>query len=477
MASDSLAAPDVATIKRRTLRISLVAIASVFVFEFTAGIFTNSLALLTDSTHALLDVVVTLVLIIATTLATRPRDIDHTYGHGKIETVGGFIGGTALFVVAVFFIYEAVARLAIPGSPGLVRPAMIGFVAIAFTLAVDVFRIIILRRAGRMTGAATIKADLYHSIADFASTVVALAGLWLVSAGFAQGDSLAAIVLGGFLGYLSVRFVYHNATELTDEISPKLVASVRKSVSETEGVFECKDIKMRRVGRDVFVDITISLRAHLSFGSAHQTSDRVEENVAKVVKDAGLRASAGDINVHFEPIYLDSSPETIVEMAAGAVQGVRGVHNILVSKINGVDSIGVSLHIQVNRGSTLSEAHALADAVEDSIRNHLSGVEGITVHLEPHLPEIAGMQPASSEVKDAVRNMVLERPDVERVGKISAYSTEHDNILKIDIGCVFKKGSEGEMTIEQIHDRVSEIEKRIRARFPGSIVTIHAEPG
>ncbi len=474
MAANSLTTADVGAIKRRTLRISLIAISSVFVFEFVAGTITNSLALLTDSAHALLDAVVTVVLIIATTLALKPRDVDHTYGHGKIETIGGFIGGTALFVVAVFFIYEAVARIAFSDSTPLVRPATIGFIAIVYTLAVDVFRIIILRSAGRKTGAATIKADLYHSVADLASTAVALAGLWLATAGFSQGDSIAAIILGGVLSYLSVRFVYHNAIELTDVISPNLVTRLRLAASETEGVLECKDIKVRRVGRDVFVDVTISLRAHLSFGNAHHTSDMVEENIARTIEDAGFRSSSGDINVHFEPISQDNSPESIVEMAAGMIHGVRGVHNILVSKVNGVNSIGVSLHIQVNRDASLTEAHALADAVEESIRKHLSTVDNITVHLEPHIAEL-GVQPASSEVKESIRNMVLDRNDVERVGKIAVYATEQ-NILKIDMGCVLKKDSKADMTIEQIHDRVSEIEKQIREKYPGSIVTIHVEP-
>jgi cation diffusion facilitator family transporter len=421
----------------------------------------------------LLDAVVTIVLIIATTLALKPRDIDHTYGHGKIETIGGFIGGTALFVVAVFFIYEAAVRLAISES-SFVRPATIGFAAIAYTLAVDVFRIIILRSAGKKTGAATIKADLYHSIADLGSTLVALVGLWLAAAGFGQGDPIAAIVLGGVLSYFSIRFVYHNATELTDVISPNLVMRLRSAASETEGVLECKDIKVRRVGRDVFVDVTVSLRAHLSFGNAHHTSDMVEQNIANTIKDAGLRSSPGDINVHFEPISQDSSPESIIEMAAGLIQGVKGVHNILVSKINGVNSVSVSLHIQVNRDASLTEAHSLADAVEDSIRNHLSSVDSITVHLEPHIAEL-GVQPAPSEIKDSIRRMVLDRDDVERVGKIAAYTTEQ-GVLKIDIGCVLKKHSNADMTIQQIHDRVSEIEKQIHEKYPGSIVTIHAEP-
>ncbi|MFL6372271.1 MAG: cation diffusion facilitator family transporter, partial [Nitrososphaera sp.] len=109
--SSSSTASDVEKIKRNALRMSFIAIVSVFSFEFIAGLFTNSLALITDSTHALLDAVVTVILIIAVKLALKPKDIDHTYGHGKIETVGGFIGGVALFVLAVFFINEAVMRL------------------------------------------------------------------------------------------------------------------------------------------------------------------------------------------------------------------------------------------------------------------------------------------------------------------------------------------------------------------------------
>src|SRR5919198_6129647 len=132
-----LTTSDVEAIKRNALRMSLVAIASVSAFEFSAGLFTNSLALITDSTHALLDAVVTAILIIAVTLALKPRDVDHTYGHGKIETIGGFIGGAALFVVAIFFIREATVRLTTAGSGSLVTPGTIGFAAVIYTLAVD----------------------------------------------------------------------------------------------------------------------------------------------------------------------------------------------------------------------------------------------------------------------------------------------------------------------------------------------------
>ena len=465
---------EVGAIKRNALRLSLAAITSVFIFEFAAGISTNSLALITDGTHALLDAVVTAILIIATTLALKPRDADHPYGHGKIETIGGFIGGAALFVVAIFFIYEASVRIAAAGSVPLVNPGAIGFAAIIYTLAVDGFRITVLRRAiKKAAGTTTLKADFYHAFADLASTAVVFVGLWLVTAGFGHGDSVAAILLGGFLAYLSSRFAYQNAMELTDVISPKLVARVRQAANDTEGVLECDDIKMHRVGREIFVEATIALRADISFENAHEISAQVEGNIAKSLSGTGLDVRPRNVTVHFEPAGgADLPPESIIEKAAGRVSGVRGVHNILVSKIGGTESVGVSLHIQVNRSATLVEAHSVANAVEDSIRRQLRGAESITVHLEPLMPEIGGMEPlVDGDMQNSIMETVLGASDVKKVGKVETYRTAA-NVLIIDVDCAFSS----EMTIEQIHERVSEIEKQIRAKYPGSIVTIHAEP-
>ncbi len=476
---------------------SLVAIVSVFVFEFTAGLFTNSLALITDGSHALLDAVVTAVLIIAVRLALKPKDVDHTYGHGKIETIGGFVGGIALFVVAAFFMYEAIIRLpssfsstdsASTVAAVVVTPGIIGFAAVAYTLAVDGFRIGVLGRAIKKsaaktmmmttTGSTTLKADFYHAFADLASTTVAFVGLWLVTLGFAQGDSIAAIILGSFLSYLSVRFAYHNAMELTDVISPRLVGRVQHAANETEGVLRSDDIKMRRVGNDIFLEATIALPAEISFESAHDISAKVENNIAKSLSGSGLRIKPRNITVHFEPMLgVNTQPEVIIGSIASQVSGVRGVHNVIISKIANSCSMDVSLHIQVNRSATLAEAHSIANAVEDSIKKkQLEDIENITVHLEPVMPDVVGMEPiADSTMHDFIRNTILRSASgVKKVDRIRIYRTTEKNILKIDVNCCFS--SEMTTTIEQIHECVSEIEKDIRTRYPGSIVTIHAEP-
>ncbi|NOJ27752.1 MAG: cation transporter [Nitrososphaera sp.] len=468
-----------AKLRKKTLYLSLVAIASVFVFEIAAGLITNSLALLTDSTHALLDAVVTGILIIAVSLAARPRDTDHTYGHGKIEIVGGFIGGVALFFVSVFFIYEATARIAGLGETTAVIPGTIGFAAVIYTLAVDVFRITILRRASKKIGAdnsPTLKADLYHAFADFASTAVALVGLWLVTTGVHLGDSVAAILLGGFLAYLSSRFAYRNAVDLTDRISPRHVASVRQAAAGTEGVLDCRDVKMRKVGMETFVEVTISMKADISFEKAHEISAQVEQNIASVLSSKDDLEILKNITVHFEPTYsADIPPESIIERAAARVAGVKGIHNIIVSKVQSTGRLEVSLHVQVNRSATLSEAHLIANAVEDSIKSQIKEVGNITVHLEPLMPNVRGIAPISDvQLQDSIIGIVRQTGYIQRVGRIATFRTE-DNTLKIDVDCVFSSGQPE--TIERVHEIVSDIEKQIRLKYPGSIVTIHTEPG
>lgn len=485
--SEPKTSPDIEEMKKSALLLSLIAIISVFAFEFIAGVFTNSLALITDSIHALLDAVVTAILIIAIRLALKPKDIDHTYGHGKIETVGGFIGGIALFVVAVFFIHEAIMRLLTSSSSStdsasiVVIPGTIGFAALIYTLAVDGFRIGILGRAikktsTRITGSNTLKADFLHAFADLASTTVAFVGLWLVAIGFGYGDSIAAIILASFLSYLSIRFAYQNAMELTDVISPRLVGSVQQAANETEGVLRSDDIKMRRVGSEIFVEATIALPAQISFESAHDISAKVEDNIAKSLSGAGMRVKPRNITVHFEPLLGTNNNmplELLIESAASRVSGVRGVHNVIISKIANSHTMDVSLHIQVNRSATLTEAHSIANAVEESIKKELASVENITVHLEPVISDVVGMEPISEgAIHHSIRSILVgEARGVKKIDRIGIYRTA-ENTFKIDINCSFSS----EITIEQIHDRVSEIEKEIRTKYPGSIVTIHAEP-
>ena len=154
-------------LKTNTLRLSLVVIISAFVVELVIGIFSNSLALVTDSIHAVLDSIVTAILLVAARWATKPPDREHTYGHGKIETMGSFTGGIIILVIAVFFIYESISRM--QGPPPTVLPGIMAIGAAVYTLCSDVFRIGILRKALKKTDGSALRVDFYHAFMDMGS--------------------------------------------------------------------------------------------------------------------------------------------------------------------------------------------------------------------------------------------------------------------------------------------------------------------
>ena len=97
--------------KLKALKISAAAIFSVVIIEVTIGLLVNSLAIVSDGLHALLDALSTVMLFFAVRAAMKPADDEHTYGHEKFEAIGGLIGGIVLIAVALLIFYEAAIRL------------------------------------------------------------------------------------------------------------------------------------------------------------------------------------------------------------------------------------------------------------------------------------------------------------------------------------------------------------------------------
>ena len=443
----------------RILKISLLAIFSAFVVELVFGLVSNSLALITDSIHALLDSIVTLVLLLAARWAIRPPDAEHTYGHGKIESLGGLIGSIAIFLIACFFIYESINRLHSP--PPSVLPGLFVIVGGLYTIGIDVFRIILLKRSIKKIGGTTLKADFYHAFMDLGSTSVAIAGVVLFSYGVYFGDFVAALILGVLLVVLSIKLAYKTAMDLTDVISPETVKNVREISMDTKGVIDAMPILMRKSGDMIFADITISLRGDISFDKAHEISNRVEQNIKNKIPNVST-------TIHFEPDWKNVPLDAKILEIAKNVDGVKGVHNVSTHKTKG--KTYANLHVMVDREINLLSAHQISEVIEQKIQQEMPDITHATIHLEPFvmLPESFNREDVETEEK--IKSILEKYPDIQKIGRI--LSLKFENILKIDIDCSFNK----ELSIEKVHDLTSEIEHMIRTKIKNSVITIHPEP-
>lgn len=445
--------------KTKVLQISLLAIFSAFIVELVFGLISNSLGLITDSVHALLDSVVTAILLLAARMAIKPPDEEHTYGHGKIESLGGMIGGIAIFLIAGFFIYESIQRLQSPLPSTL--PGIVAIIGGLYTIGVDVFRIILLQKSIKKIGGTTLKADFYHAFMDLGSTIIAIVGIVLVSYGFYNGDFIAALILGVLLVILSLKLIHKTALDLTDIISPELVKKVKEIVVNTEGVIGVETILMRRSGDTIFTDVTISLRGDTSFDRAHQISSMVENNIKNKILNAA-------ITIHFEPDWKNVPLDAKINDIAKSVDGVKGVHNIISHNTKG--KIYSNLHVMVDREINLYSAHKISEAVEQKIQENIPEIEHVTIHLEPFLTVPINLNLEDKITEEKIREILKKYTAIKKIGRI--VSLNFENILKIDIDCSFDK----ESSIEKIHDITSEIEHVIRSQIKNAVITIHPEP-
>jgi cation diffusion facilitator family transporter len=445
--------------KIKALQLSFVAIASVVAVEFIVGVSTNSLAILGDAAHALLDTVTTLILLVTTQLSLKPPDEEHLYGHSKIEPIGGLIGGVALIGLAAYLFYEAVTRILFQGQN--VRHDLIGFGAVGYTLAVDFFRIGTLWR--REQGSVAVKASFYHAISDLASTVIALAGFGLTYLQFDDRiDAIASIVLSFLLIYLTVGLLRSSSAELSDQIPKNVVTEIRNEIMRTTGVQTCRDLKVRKVGIKTFVETTICVPNSMGLAEAHDVASQIENSVTRLYGDSS-------VTVHIEPAGDEKPIEKQIEGLATSVEGVKGVHDL--TNVYSEGKMYVTLHALVDSKLPLEQAHEIAEKIETNLTERIDSIENVTVHLEPYAPTTRREFGAEdADMRRIIRQIAESNPSIKRVKRVVTYVSDGRRFINVDF--LFDKA----ISVESMHDTISYVEADIKSRFRGAIVTTHAEP-
>jgi len=444
--------------KVRILQLSFIAIASAVVIEGLIGLVTNSLAILSDAAHALFDSLTTLILLITTQLSLKPPDEEHLYGHGKIEPIGGLIGGVTLIGLATFLMIEAGIRI---HTNVTIVHLPIGFWAVGYTLAVDFFRIGTIW--GQTESSLTLKASLYHAFSDFASTIIALLGFGLTYIGFDdRADATASIILGSLLIYLSIGLVRSSGSELSDAISKNVVEDIRKEILSTKGVSVCKELKARRVGTKTYVETTICVPDSMGLSEAHDVASQIETSIFRLCGDSS-------VTVHIEPVGAEKPIKKQIESLATVVKGVKGVHNL--SSVYSRGKLYITLHALVDPQLSIEEAHTIAEKIEENLKRQIEDIENVTVHIEPYARKLrAEFIIEDAEVQKMIRQIVEAHPNIRRLNRIVTYLSEKRRYINID--CSFDKS----VSVEAMHDTVSHVEREIKKRFKEAVVTIHAEP-
>ena len=446
--------------KLKTLKRSAIAIASVVLVEATLGLAVNSLAIISDGLHALLDALTMTILFVATQESLKPPDEEHMYGHEKFESVGGLVGGLALIVVALIILYEAALKI-LNGQNINAGLEYVGFIAIGFTFCIDFFRVGTLMRS-RRSESTTMKAGFYHAVADLSSTIIALMGFGLATLGLYYGDSIASIVLGTMLTYLSVKLVRNSAMELTDTISKDVAEQVRKAIAETKGICKLDTLKIRKAGEKTYVRASVEVLDYLTHEEAHDLASNVETSIKNFLGNS-------EIAIHTEPCKSEMPTEKLIEKMAVEVEGVRQVHEISTAHANG--KLYITLHAGVDAKMTVERAHEIAEHIKNKIETQVKEVEDVAVHIEPFSPrKRKGTTVKEEEIRNLLYKMTETYRGAFRLKGIVTYVADKKRYINID--CCFTK----QLSVEEAHKIASQLEEHLRGHFAETAITVHMEP-
>jgi cation diffusion facilitator family transporter len=180
-------------------------------FKIIVGLLTNSLGILAEAAHSALDLVAALVTLFAVQVSGKPPDVDHHYGHGKVENLSALFETFLLLATCGWIIYESIERLFFRSAE--VIPSFWGFVVMGVSIAIDFSRSRILYRAANKYSSQALEADALHFSTDIWSSSVVILGLIGVQvasrfprlAFLEKADGVAALFVALIVIYVSVQ--------------------------------------------------------------------------------------------------------------------------------------------------------------------------------------------------------------------------------------------------------------------------------
>lgn len=259
----------------KNLKIAILLTTIIFVLEVIGGIFSNSLALLSDSAHVLMDVIALLLTYGAIRISARPSNSNMTFGYHRFEIFAALLNGLTIIAIAIFIFYEAYERILDPPS---VKGKEVLVVA---TIGLLVNAWVALKLHGHHD--LNIKGAYLHVIADALASLAVIAGaIVIIFTGNASIDPVLGLVIGVMLLYGALKLVYGSVHILLEFAPGHVDADTLESVlTEIDGVKGIHDIHIW------------SICSHIHAMSAHVLVDRIHvqqteiliKNINKTVKE------------------------------------------------------------------------------------------------------------------------------------------------------------------------------------------------
>jgi cobalt-zinc-cadmium efflux system protein len=273
----------------RRLKYTLAIVLAVMVVEILGGVFSGSLALLSDAGHMLVDALALGLSMLAIRAARRPPTATKTFGYHRAEILAALANGAILVLVSAYIFYEAYHRFLAP--PAVKTPLMLTIAIIG--LFGNLGGILLLNRASRRS--LNIRAAFWHVLGDTISSVgVVIAAIIILFTGKYIADPIVSVVIGVIILWGAVRIVRESADVLLEGVPKDIETSeVVGSIQDIPGVNEVHDVHIWMITSNIY-----ALSAHLVIDD--QMVSRSMDIVTTVRQDLARRYNISHTTLQLE---------------------------------------------------------------------------------------------------------------------------------------------------------------------------------
>jgi ferrous-iron efflux pump FieF len=281
--------------KTKAALLSILAAAFLIALKAATGWLTGSISVLASLLDSLMDVFASTMNFIAVRAASRPADEDHTYGHGKAESLGGLFQASVIGASGLFLIWEAFHRLR---EPHKTASEGIGVATMVIAIGVSVALVRRLKRVALATDSPALRSDAAHYVVDIYINGGVLLALGItVVTGWRLADPLISIIIALYILWSAIKLGRESIDVLMDRRLPTdtdETVGLVVSRYRDQGVFGFHDLRTRRSGSHKFIDLHLEIARTKSFEEAHGLA-------VKVMREIEAELPRTRVQIHTDP--------------------------------------------------------------------------------------------------------------------------------------------------------------------------------
>lgn len=267
------------------------------VVKVVAWWLTDSVSLLSSLIDSLLDAMASVIMLLAVRAALTPADDEHRFGHGKAEALAALAQAALITGSAIFLVAEAAHRLAVPQP---IAYGDIGIAVMAFSIVLTFALTRVQAYVVRHTQSLAIEADSIHYLSDLLMNSAVILALVLVTyLGWQLADPVIAIAIAAYILVSALRIGWKAYNMLMDrELPAEEQERIREIVQAHGDVRGLHDLRTRRAGPQVFIQLHIEMDGGMSLYRAHAVADAVEADLQTAFPGA-------EVIIHQDPSLLE----------------------------------------------------------------------------------------------------------------------------------------------------------------------------